>query len=346
MHSSIEQYKKGNCLSLVKLIAAFQVMTGHLMAHLDLHSPVAVDIAFSFYNGVPIFFIVSGLLIWFSVGRSVSYGLYIKKRFLRIYPELWGAVVIELISIIVLYNKWNVKDLLKFSFAQGTILQFWTPESLRGYGCGTPNGTLWTVCVMIQFYILSWFIFKLLHNKRLLVWIIVLLSSVGISVFGQIVFERIGIEVITKLYDLSVIRYGWLFGFGCFIAEYKEKIVDKFLAKCWFVFLALAVLPYLTKLDVKAGYNVLHSVLLVSGLIGFAYAFPKLSLKTDISYGIFLYHMIIVNVFITYGWINSWGYAIVVMVITCVLAYISNSTIGTWSAKRKQSLPSIKVSNS
>lgn len=126
--------QKSNCLSLIKLLAAFQVMIGHLIAHLELPFPKAIGTALSFYNGVPIFFIVSGFLIWLSIGRSVSYGYYIRKRFWRIYPELWCAVVIEIISIIIFYRGWNPKDLLAFTFTQGTILQFWTPDSLRGYG--------------------------------------------------------------------------------------------------------------------------------------------------------------------------------------------------------------------
>ena len=150
------------------------------------------------------------------------------------------------------------------------------------------------------------------------------------------VFERIGIEVLTKLYGQTIIRYGWLFGFGCFLAEYKEKIVDAFLAKYWYAFPALALVPYLTGFDVEVGYNVLHFVLLVSGLIGFAYAFPKLSIKIDISYGIFLYHMIVVNIFMTFGWMKNWGYVAAVMGITVVLAFASNRTIGKWAERRKE----------
>ena len=184
--------KKNNSLSFVKLLAAFQVMVGHLITHLELPFSEAACHAISFYNGVPIFFIVSGFLIWLSVGRSASYGCYIRKRFWRIYPELWGAVVIEIISIIIFYSGWNLKDLLVFAFTQGTIFQFWTPDSLREYGCGTPNGTLWTICVTIQFYIVSWFIYRNLHKKSVFIWITAVFSFVGISVAGQLVFEGMG----------------------------------------------------------------------------------------------------------------------------------------------------------
>lgn len=78
--------------------------------------------------------------MWFSIGRSRTYGQYLKKRFWQIYPELWMTVIVESVVLIVSYNDWNLKQLLLFTFGQGTIFQFWTPDSLCGYGVRTPNG--------------------------------------------------------------------------------------------------------------------------------------------------------------------------------------------------------------
>lgn len=71
------------------------------------------------------------------------------------------GVAIEIIAIILLYRPLPVKDLAVFTATQATFLQFWTPASLRGYGVGTPNGALWTICVLIQFYIIAWFVQRL-----------------------------------------------------------------------------------------------------------------------------------------------------------------------------------------
>lgn len=324
-----------NSLSFIKILAAFQVMIGHLIEHLQLPFPDAARKALSYYTGVPIFFIVSGYLIWLSIGRSASYGEYLRKRFWRIYPELWVAVIIEILSIIVLYDGWNKKDLLLFSLTQGTILQFWTPDSLRGYGCGTPNGTLWTMCVMIQFYIVAWVLYKLFRNKRLVFWVVGFVAFIAVSMIGQQIFDKIGIEVFTKLYNQTIVRYCWLFFFGCFLAENKEQIVRSVLTRSWLMFLIIALIIHVCGYDLKTGYSVVHSVTLVSGLIGFAYRFPQLSIKKDISYGIFLYHMIIVNVFMNYDLIENWIYATLVIIITVVMAYVSCITVGAWSSKKK-----------
>lgn len=140
---------------------------GHLIEHLELPISNIARNACYFFRGVLIFFAISGMLIWFSINnRSKSYRNYLGKRFLRIYPELWGAVIVDAIIILLLYKQAVPKDLLLFSLGQGTILQFWTPNSLRGYGVGTPNGALWTIGIMIQFYIVAWPISKILKGKK------------------------------------------------------------------------------------------------------------------------------------------------------------------------------------
>ncbi len=330
----IQSIQKENCISLIKLIAAFQVMIGHICAHLELPFPKIARIVWGYYTGVPVFFIISGFLIWFSMERSLSYRNYIKKRFWRIYPELWVAVAVEILSIVVFYSGWNIRDLALFSLTQGTIFQFWTPDSLRGYGCGTPNGTLWTMCVMVQFYVIAWLIRKLFHKKSVLFWLIGQIVLIGASILGQILVEKVGAVIITKLYGQTIIRYAWLFYFGCFIAEFKDDSIP-FLSRRWYLFFFAGLVPYLFGYDISAGYKVIWSFLLGCGLVGFAYAFPQIKLKTDISYGIFLYHMIIVNVFIRLGCMKKWAYGIAVLLVTVTLAYISTKTVAAWSARQK-----------
>lgn len=323
-----------NSLSLIRIIAALQVMYGHIIGHLELTSNNIVNKVIWYFNGVPIFFIISGFLIWFSMERSTSYSNYICKRFWRIYPELWVAVVIEILCIIIMYNEWRPKDLIMFAIAQGTVFQFWTPDTLRGYGCGTPNGTLWTICVMIQFYIVAWGIRKLLYNKKIITWLLFFGLLVSVSVLGDYLISQMGYEAIGKLYNITIVRFCWLFFVGCFIAEFKELLMPM-LMKYWYLILIVGIIPYLSQIDISARYGVISSIMLGGGLIGFAYKFPQMLIKIDISYGIFLYHMIVVNVFISLGRIGKWWNAISVLIITVLLAGISTLTVGKWAGKMK-----------
>ena len=162
---------KKNSLNLFRVLAAIEVLYGHTLEHLELSNiPVFSEFIKLFY-GVPVFFTLSGFLIWQSIGRSHTFSDYTKKRFWRIFPELWVAVAVEIVVLLLLYHQpidWPRLGL--FAIGQATIFQFWTPVFLRGYGCGCPNGALWTITVLIQFYFLAYFIYKWLKNKRLYIW--------------------------------------------------------------------------------------------------------------------------------------------------------------------------------
>lgn len=325
-----------NCLSLIRIIASFQVMFGHMGDHLELPINDTVFHMTYFLRGVPIFFVFSGYLIWFSMERSKTYGQYLKKRFWRIYPELWVATLVEIIVIVIIYHNWTFKSLLLFTVGQGTIFQFWTPDSLRGYGTGTPNGALWTIGTMIQFYIIAWFFFKLMKGKKLYLWIVGFGVSFAVSWMGFYYSHALfDMAIIGKLYDQSIIKYFWLFYFGMFVAKYKETLVP-YLIKYWYVFLILAFLFFITKFDLFSGYYLFWSLFLTVGLIGFAYRFPQLSISPDISYGIFLYHMTVVNAFVNFGLNGRWIYAVPVVAISVILAFASTVTVGMMSASRKR----------
>lgn len=47
--------KDDNCLNLIRLFAAIQVMYGHYVIHLHVNMPKWIDLVFSFFPGVPIF---------------------------------------------------------------------------------------------------------------------------------------------------------------------------------------------------------------------------------------------------------------------------------------------------
>ncbi|HAP8890462.1 TPA: acyltransferase, partial [Enterococcus faecium] len=150
--------RKISGFTLLKLICAFQVMFGHLLSyfHMNAFTVGNVDIVWwilSPFQGVPIFFALSSFFIWNSLSnRQQSLMEYAKKRFIRIYPELWIVVVFSIISITVLYGiKKHVFSFITWVVCQISIFQFWTPDFLRGYGMGCPNGPLWTITIFIQF---------------------------------------------------------------------------------------------------------------------------------------------------------------------------------------------------
>lgn len=330
--------KQDNCLNLFKLIAALQVMYGHIIAHLEISSNTYFDRLFGVFQGVPVFFTLSGFLIWFSIERAANqgegYSKYIRKRFWRIYPEMWVAIAVEITVMCILYREWNVKDTALFTLTQSTFFQFWTPDSLRGYGCGTPNGSLWTMCVTIQFYIIAWFIYKLMKNRKWFVWVIAVIASIIVSELGKVVVGLMHNEILLKLYGQTVIRYLWLFLFGMGLACFFDKVIP-FCKKWWPVFSCVGVVVSITGFDFSTGYGILKTLFVLLAIVGFSYQFPRLKLKYDISFGVFIYHMTVVNAMITFGWAGRFIHLLITSTISCILGYVSTITIGKYSAKKK-----------
>ena len=303
--------------------------------------PDPVDGIINFFWGVPLFLTISGFLIWFSAERSVSYWSFLKKRFWRIYPELWGGVIICILSIYLTYDTFRPLDMILFALGQGTLFQFWTPDSLRSFGCGTPNGSLWTISVIIQFYLIVWFLRKLLHGKSIRVWAVSFILVLIIDIVGDRV-SAILPEMLGKLYGVTFVPFLWMFILGCIVAEFWKEI-SGLLVRFWWVLILIVVLLDVFSYDIVylGHYGFLRSSLEFLGLLGFAYHYPALRIKKDISYGVYIYHMIIVNVLIQYGFVNTYWALLLVVVLTLVLAYASSITLGRLSSMRRKRLSAL-----
>ena len=234
--------------------------------------------------------------------------------------------------LVITYNGYRVKELVLFAITQATFLQFWTPDSLRGWGNGTPNGALWTITVFVQFYIVSWLLHKLLKGRKPIIWITSICMAVVVSMVLQMAAEAYMPEVIVKLYDQTVIRYLWMFLLGMFVAEYFETFIG-FLMKFWYVFIFISTALGFGGVDLKAGYGVFGSVCLFLGVIGIAYRFPQLNIKKDISYGMYIYHGLVINTMICFGLVGNIGYGIVCFGISVLIGLFSTDVVGRAARK-------------
>jgi peptidoglycan/LPS O-acetylase OafA/YrhL len=137
-------------LDAMRAIAALSVFAGHtvtgvysLRAHPSLFL-WAVEIA---YEGVAIFFVISGFLLYrpFLVarrnGRPFRIGSYAKRRVLRIVPAYWVALTIFIaagfVSGVTTSNWW-----IFYLFGQ-----IYSPVNI-----GRGIGVAWTLCIEVTFY--------------------------------------------------------------------------------------------------------------------------------------------------------------------------------------------------
>lgn len=165
------------------------MLFGHLVWHFELGENFQVfkiiETISTFLpgKGVVIFFAISGFFAMPSLDKTKTTGQYWKKKFLRIYPELWLAFVVNTILIAFIYRTLpSVKDLLLYIVTQITIFQFYTGDWLREFGVGTPNGALWTITVTIQFYVIVYFLYRISIKWRLKQWLVLLCFSIVTAV--------------------------------------------------------------------------------------------------------------------------------------------------------------------
>ena len=335
-----------NNFDLIRLLAALQVAFFHAKGHLKVaESPVEGFIDFfKNFPGVPIFFTVSGFLIYQSYARnSQNLRQYVVNRLLRIYPGLWVCLVVT-IMLLGTFSVIYLAALTTPSFwfwlaAQLSIFQFYTPDILRSWGVGTPNGALWTVSVELQFYALVPVIFILLNSvfsKTNTRKTLVLTLLFGISILSYVYLNAQPPEsMVSKLGAIAVLPYLYNFLVGIVFAVWWP-ILSRFIEGkfwVWFVGYVAFCLVFSNVLGLyKSDYwpntwgliaNVWLGILTLSAAYSATALSQKLIRGFDVSYGVYIYQMLIINTYVAVGRVGSYQYLLEVVVLSILSGALS-----------------------
>ena len=212
-----------NNFNLLRVFAAIQVFFVHSWAHLYDHSGSYISISpLYFLPAVPIFFLVSGYLIPMSYEASSSLAAYFKNRALRILPALYVCFLISLLVAIYFgaLNSTGIRDILIWSLAQLTFLQFYNPDFLRNFGVGVLNGSLWTISVELCFCLVLPFIVLMIRKSSRITFIVLFsLSILFLAYFYYFIvpFHYSDLTVVNKLFYVSILPYLFYFTFGILV---------------------------------------------------------------------------------------------------------------------------------
>jgi peptidoglycan/LPS O-acetylase OafA/YrhL len=154
-----------NNFDLLRILAATQVLVIHSMARLGIQVPGSLK-WFEWFPGVPIFFVISGYLVSASFERQDNIYRYLKNRFLRIYPGLWACIGLTVVVTSALgYRRTQFMD---FAWFPVQLLGFiYTPHFLKSFGAGTYNGSLWTIPIELQFYVMLPLVYLVWRRLRM-----------------------------------------------------------------------------------------------------------------------------------------------------------------------------------
>ena len=324
-----------NNFDAVRLFAAMQVMVCHGINHLQITSLSGVVDVFSFFPGVIMFFVISGFLITSSLLRNIKRkgGIqYIRNRCLRIFPALWVSFILLLLLMLIL-GVIGVDNLFDARFwawiiGQITLFQYYTPDCLRDFGVGTPNGSLWTIPVEFEFYILLPFVF--LCFKRISIQIKFMLLFV-VSVLCNLTWALNNEDtMIDKLIGVSVVPYLYAFLFGGLLYLNWDRLRTFITGK--FVFWLAIYMAFCFLFNAYPGYSIGSLSTLVAnlllGLVTISAALSPVNVGkylrgNDISYGMYIYHMLVINTFVELNLVGTIMDLLCVSIVTIIISVFS-----------------------
>jgi len=343
---------RSNNFDLIRLVAALQVVIAHAIGHTPLLDTLSgwQRLAFDWFlefPGVPVFFVISGFLIARSYERSIDDPAgYAWRRCLRIFPALWICLIVTL-TVLAGFGFLTGAFIASGTFwgwlaGQATFTQFFNPEQFRDFGIGVTNGALWTITVELQFYVFVPLLYATLLGKwrgtaaNLLLGVLFAVSfltycRMDVAMNGPGGYA--GTPMLWKLVFVTLAPHLWMFLLGIAIHRHFESLT-KWLEGKFLIYLVIyAVLLVISEMwlpDRSIGFYALHlptRIVLALATISAAYSACGLAGRllggTDISYGVYIYHSIVINVLVELGQMRSLLSMVWVILITGLLAWLS-----------------------
>ena len=294
---------KFNNFDLLRIFAASQVLVCHSVLHLHLAAPPWLMQLANAFPGVPIFFVISGFLISRSYEQSSGLKSYCRNRVLRIYPGLWCCILSTI----------AVAALCGYSFASGQAVAWaasqlvgavYTPAFLKSFGVGSYNGSLWTIPVELQFYLALPALYWLTRQgtrqptrRFWLAWAIFLAIGVAAACLFAPADGPGGEPAWQKLARYSFLPHFYLFMSGVLLQRLQAH-QSRWIAGKGGYWLVLYLATYYALPPAPAAV-VPMTLLLGVVTVSMAYTAPGIALKVlrgnDISYGVYIYHGLLVN---------------------------------------------------
>ncbi len=322
------QFEK-NGFDLIRYWAAISVMLLHftgyalMIGNNDKAALWKLRQVASFFPGVVVFFALSGYLITASRERIQSEKVFFKKRIMRLYPELWLCTIVNMVILFIL-----VPEMLDGSIVIWGLTQIAgfanTPDCLTEFATGSVNGTLWTICVEIQLYIvlgMGYKIFKRLKNWQ---WYIVLAGCAFANVFFDFVARNME-GVVLKIIERMFLPYFLWFMIGVFCYFRKEWVYKHRWMVVWL--LCVYLIFYLLPVEIPGYYkNIVVGILCPFIVVMGGYCLPPIRIRKDITYGLFLYHWIVLNILIHFKLLQTKHWLI------CMILFLVMSGFFAWGS--------------
>ena len=289
--------------------------------------------------GLYIFFFTSGYLVTKSFIETAKLGAFIWKRFLRIFPALLVIVLLSAFLVGPLFTQlplnvyYSSVDTYRYLFTStGIYIRHILPGVFLGgqhYDHGI-NGSLWSISLELKLYF-SLILVGLFYKrgiKNIFTYIVIVAVLADILVLLNLFNLQHYLD--TLHFTLFV-----LFWIGSLCSIHHKKI---FLSNMLLISLGIA---WLVALFFFEPLRMLFEILFFCYLTLFCcYTRKTISLKSDLSYGIYLYAFLITQIFVDlFGRMNP------LMLIVSVSLVVVLVSLASWVFIEKKALKMKKYYN-
>lgn len=317
---------KHNNFNFLRFYFAFVVVIGHLIEISGIQSFQKFAPFFKTYISVTSFFCISGYLITSSYLNTSSLKDYFKKRAARLLPAyifviLVSAVFLSFLSTYPFSTYFTHPSFFKYLISNLTFLNFIQP-CLPGvfqndFTSCSVNGALWTLKIEVSFYLIIPILLYYLNKvkKKYCLLIVIYICSVAYRIF----FEYLSTVQSNEFFTfLSRQLPGFMSYFVSGIALYyyfevfiRNKNILLIFGLTIFIGERLMSLEILTPLALSI--IVFYTAFSFKPLNSFAK-------KTDVSYGIYIFHYPIMKIASHYGLFEKYNPLVIsILIIFCVL---------------------------
>ena len=176
-----------------------------------------------YFNPLIALLSISGFLIAASLENSNGLKDFLTKCVLRLYPEFWIATIVTLLSLILVVPNLLDKSILFWLGTQIFGIAN-TPTILRTYGTGVVNGSIWSIFVQIQLYVVLGIFHKQIRRLKTWQWLIVLAVLLGANIGCDFLVSH-GNELVAKVIGKIFVPFAIWFFTGVFVYYKRDKMI-------------------------------------------------------------------------------------------------------------------------
>jgi peptidoglycan/LPS O-acetylase OafA/YrhL len=332
-----------NNFDFLRFFFAFIVVLGHIVTLSASGELAFLAKYFDTHLCVTGFFVISGFLIVSSYLRTSSTKSYFVKRANRLLPGYIFLILVSAIGLAMLSTLdagayFSNKGVAQYLAANLTFLNFLHP-CLPGVFeqnkiCAV-NGALWTIKVEVTFYLLLPLVVYLINrtSRKLLLFGAIYLSAIAYKLVLQYYYNKTGSPIFTTLANQL----------PAFMNYFISGIAISYMLPLFLKWKNRLILPAIIIFGIEYYFQVEYLLPLSWAIIVLfvAFSFPKLNgfgKYGDFSYGIYIFHFPIVQLFIALGLFvtfNPWLTSIVIIVLVMILAVLSWNFLEKRFLKRK-----------